>query len=673
MAVQADGATPSDHAVAPAPKAASNTEPSIGPAPTAPLHKGDDSAAPHGRKQSGFWGLALGSLGVVFGDIGTSPLYAFREALSHSRHGGSEAAVLGVVSLVIWALLLVVTIKYVVFLMRADNKGEGGTLALMALAQRALAASPGGRRSVIVFVLGVCGAALFYGDGVITPAMSVLSSIEGLKIAPGIGHHITPFVLPIAAGVLITLFLVQSRGTQKVASLFGPLTALWFLVLGGLGLVHIFDNPSIFRAILPHYGVMFLIQNGFLGFVILGSVFLAVTGAEALYADMGHFGRWPIQASWLFFALPCLMLNYLGQGALVLAHPAAAANPFFRMIPQFAYWPILILATTAAIIASQAVITGAYSITQQAVSLGLLPRIGITRTSETRAGQIYVPQINTLLMVGVLILLAVFENSSRLASAYGIAVTGAMFVDTLLLFVIMRYSWKRPLWQAILAITVFGSLDVVFISSNLLKIPQGAWLPLALGSGLVIIMLTWVRGTHLVAEKTRRDSVPLADLIEMLRARPPHRAPGTAIFLTSDPDVAPVALMHNLKHNKVLHEKNIILTVRTAETPRVSPDDRLDLTIVNDDFKKLVIIYGFMETPNVPKALNLCKKRGLKFDIMSTSFFLGRRSVVPAANHGMPLWQDKLYIFLLKNAANPTDFFHIPPGRVVELGAQVKV
>ncbi len=617
----------------------------------------------------GFWGLSLGALGVVFGDIGTSPLYAMREALARSHSGGAAAgAVLGVVSLVFWALILIVTIKYVAFLMRADNKGEGGTLALMALAQRSI-----GKRSTIVFVLGVCGAALFYGDGIITPAMSVLSSIEGLKLAPGIGHHMGPFVLPLSAGILIGLFVLQSHGTHRVASLFGPVCAAWFLVLGGLGLIHIADDLSIFRALSPHYGVIFLIQNGFVGFFILGSVFLAVTGAEALYADMGHFGRWPIQASWLFLVLPCLVLNYLGQGALVLHHPSTAADPFFRMIPSVAYGPILALSVAASIIASQAVITGAFSITQQAVLLGLLPRITIRRTSETHAGQIYVPQVNTFLMVGVLVLLVVFENSSRLAAAYGIAVTGAMFVDTLLFFVIIRHMWKRPLWQAILAVAVFGSLDLVFISSNLLKIPQGAWLPLVLGAALVLVMITWSRGSRILTLKTRKDSLPIGDLLAMLKARAPHRVPGTAIFLTSDPETAPVALMHNLKHNKVLHEKNVILTVVTAETPRVPQCDRVRMEPVSDDFKKIVITYGFMESPNVPKALGLVKKQGMRFDIMATSFFLGRRSVVPSAQSGMPVWQDRLYIFLLKNSANPTEFFKIPPGRVVELGAQVTV
>jgi len=627
----------------------------------------DPSHTPHKEK---FWALALGSVGVVFGDIGTSPLYAMREALSHSKGGGGgELAVLGVVSLIIWALILIVTIKYVVFLMRADNKGEGGTLALMALAQRV---SPGGR-STIIFVLGMVGAALFYGDGIITPAMSVLSAVEGIGKAPGMGTTLAPYVLPISAGILIALFLVQSRGTASMARYFGPITALWFLTLAGLGIYHIFDDLSIFRALSPHYGAIFLADNGFLGFIILGSVFLAVTGAEALYADMGHFGKGPIRAAWVVLVLPALVLNYLGQGALVLSNPQARLDPFFDMIPQVAYWPVLLLATAATVIASQAVITGAFSMTQQAVQLGLFPRIDIRRTSETQAGQIYVPQVNTFLMVGVLLLLFLFKSSSNLASAYGIAVTGSMFVDTLLFFYIVRYMWKRPLWQAIAAVAVFGAIDLVFMTSNLLKFFHGAWMPLALGACMVVVMWTWNRGAAILADKSRRDSVPLGELVDILKARAPHRAPGTAIFLTSDPDTAPVALMHNLKHNKVLHEKNIILTLHTAETPRVRDDDRITITAVNDDFKKVIIGYGFMESPNIPKALGLCRKQGLKFDIMATSFFLGRRSVVPSAQSGMPLWQDKLFIFLMRNAANPTDFYKIPPRRVVEMGTQVTV
>jgi KUP system potassium uptake protein len=418
---------------------------------------------------------------------------------------------------------------------------------------------------------------------------------------------------------------------------------------------------------------MFLFQNGFLGFVILGSVFLAVTGAEALYSDMGHFGKKPIQAGWVVLVFPCLTLNYLGQGALILATPEAHLNPFWQMVPQAAYWPILALATVATIIASQAVITGAFSVTQQAVSLGLLPRLDIRRTSETQAGQIYVPQVNTMLMIGVLVLLVTFQTSKALASAYGIAVTGSMFVDTLLAFVIVRFHWRWR-WSATLAVLVpLVAIDLTFISSNLLKIPDGAWMPLVFGAVLVIVMWTWTKGSQLLTEKTRRDSVPLTELVGILKARAPHRAAGTAIFLTSDPEMTPVALMHNLKHNKVLHEHNIIATVRTAETPRVAEADRVKIEKINDDFKKLVITYGFMESPNVPKALALCRKQGLKFDIMATSVFLGRRSIVPSAQSGMPLWQDKLFIFLMKNAANPTDFFKIPPGRVVELGAQVTV
>ncbi|MDO8411650.1 MAG: potassium transporter Kup [Phenylobacterium sp.] len=620
-------------------------------------------------KADGFWALALGSVGVVFGDIGTSPLYAMREALAHSRSGGTdELAVFGVVSLVTWALILIVTLKYVVFLLQADNKGEGGTLALMALARRAL-----GRRSGAVFFLGMVGAALFYSDGIITPALSVLSAVEGLKVAPGLGTALAPFVLPISAGILIALFMVQSRGTASVARFFGPITALWFVTLAGLGILHIFDAPRILMGLSPHYGILFLLDNGFLGFVILGSVFLAVTGAEALYADMGHFGKGPIRAAWVILVLPALLLNYLGQGALVLDNPEARLNPFFEMIPEFAFWPILILATAATVIASQAVITGAFSVTQQAVQLGLLPRIDIRRTSETLAGQIYVPQVNMLLLVGVLALLAMFQTSSNLAAAYGIAVTGSMLVDSMLFFVIIGALWKRPWWQAALAAGAFGLIDLVFVSSNLLKIPQGAWFPLVMGGVLVLVMWTWTRGAQILTDKTRRDSIQLTELTEILKARAPHRAPGTAIFLTSDPDVAPVALMHNLKHNKVLHEKNVILTVRTTETPRVKDEDRIKIEPVNEDFKKVTVAYGFMESPNLPKALGLCRKLGLKFDIMATSFFLGRRSVVPSAQSGMPLWQDRLFIYLMRNAANPTDFFKIPPGRVVELGTQVTV
>jgi KUP system potassium uptake protein len=620
-----------------------------------------------GPRSGGLATLTLGAVGVVFGDIGTSPLYALREALAHSRPvGPPHVAVLGVVSLILWTLTLVVTIKYILFLMRADNRGEGGPVALMALAQRAL-----GRPSAGLFLLGVVGVSLFYADGVITPAFSVLSAVAGLEGAPHLGPSLGPYVLPIAAGILVALFLVQARGTHRVASLFGPVTAVWFLTLAALGVLHIKDDLSVLRAISPYWAVRFLVENGFVGFVILGSVFLAVTGAEALYADMGHFGKGPIRAAWFYLVFPCLALNYLGQGALVLRRPFMRTNPFFDMAPHAIYWPVLILATAAAVIASQAVITGAFSLTRQAVQLGLLPRIEIRRTSETQSGQIFVPAVNGMMMVGVLLLLGLFQSSHRLAAAYGAAVTGTMFISTLLAWVVVRHLWKWSWPRAAILLVPICLVDCVFLSSNLLKIADGAWLPLVFGAGLVILMWTWSRGVGILTDKTRTDSVPLGELCEMLSRRPPYRTVGTAIYLTARPDMAPVALMHNLKHNKVLHEHNVILTIETAETPRVREQDRIRIEPINADFKRVILTYGFMESPNVPKSLGKCRSLGLKFDIMSTSFFMGRRSIVPDVRSAMPPWQDHLFIFLMKNAANPTDFFKIPPGRAVELGAQV--
>ena len=631
----------------------------------------------HGGRR-GALALSVGAIGVVFGDIGTSPLYAFKEAL---RQAGAESVgrheIWGVLSLALWALILIVTIKYVLFLMRADNNGEGGVLSLMALTQRAL-----GRRTMMVFGLGVVGAALFYGDSVITPAVSVLSAVEGLKTIHGLEHVSTRSVMIISAIILTGLFFVQSRGTARMAAFFGPVMCVWFLAIGSLGVWRLTEHPDALFAFNPWFGVHFLIRHGFTAFLVLGAVFLTVTGAEALYADMGHFGRWPIQSAWLFFCLPALMLNYLGQGALALttldwAHAHHQALPdlnwFFLMAPGPWRPALVVFSGLATVIASQAVITGAFSLTQQAVQLGLLPRINIRRTSETLAGQIFVPQINTMLLIAVLAVVGVFQTSDALANAYGLAVTGTMVVTTSLAFIIERRLWKWSLAASALFIAPFITLDVIFLSSNALKIASGGWFPLTVGVSLFLVMWTWTKGSQLLSEKTRRDSVPLHDLMEMLKARPPLKAPGTAVFLTSDADVAPVALMHNLKHNRVLHEKNVILTVKTVDRPRVPESQRVSMETISPDFRKVTIAYGFMETPNVPKALGVCRKQGLKFDIMSTSFFLGRRSVVPSAQSGMPLWQDKLFIFLLKNAANPTDFFHIPPGRVVELGAQVTV
>jgi KUP system potassium uptake protein len=573
---------------------------------------------------------------------------------------------------------MVVTVKYVLFLMRADNKGEGGVLSLMALAQRAM-----GRRTVALFMLGLIGAALFYGDAIITPAISVLSAIEGLRTIPGVGHAVdTGVVVTISVAILLALFFVQSRGTARVGAFFGPIMLIWFLSILALGIPHALDDPKIFFSLNPYYGVAFLVRHGFVGFLVLGSVFLTVTGAEALYADMGHFGRWPIQSAWLFIAFPCLALNYFGQGAIALraldrATRAGQSMPdlnwFFIAAPPELRLPLVILATIATIIASQAVITGAYSLSQQAIQLQLLPRMDIRRTSETQTGQIFLPQINNMLLVGVLLLVVMFQTSDNLSHAYGLAVTGTMLVTTTLAFIVVRRMWK---WGPLRTAVLIGPLlvmDLTFLAANALKFFSGGWAPVLIGLALSLVMLTWTRGTQLLFDKTRRDSVPLKDLADILKSRAPHRVAGTAIFLTSDPDVAPVALMHNLKHNKVLHEKNVILTVLTAETPRVSEDNRLIIDKVSEDFTKVTITYGYMESPNLPQALALCRKHGLKFDIMSTSFFLGRRSVVPAVHSGMPIWQDKLFIFLMKNATNPTDFFNIPPGRVVELGAQVTV
>lgn len=622
-------------------------------------------------KHASFLTLAIGSVGVVFGDIGTSPFYAVRESLLHAKSGiPLEDSVIGIISLIIWALILIVSVKYVVFLMRADNNGEGGTLALMALAQKFI-----GGNSKWIFFAGILGAAFFYGDGILTPAVSVLGAIEGLKLAPGIGDALTPYILIIATIILIGLFLVQSKGTHVVAAWFGPITLVWFITLAWLGFIHIFDDPSfsILKAFNPWSALHFLIEDGLTSLVVLGAVFLAVTGAEALYADMGHFGKGPIRAAWFVVAFPCLVINYLGQGAFVIANPEAIKDPFWMMVPQYAFWPVMLMATLAAIIASQAVITGAFSVTQQAVQLGLLPRMQITRTSETQSGQIYVGNINTMLLIGVLVLIYSFKNSSALTYAYGMAITGTMLTSTLLAIPVIAKLWKWKTWQAIVLFTPFLFLDAVFISAQLLKIPHGAWMPLVLGGAIVIIMWTWTRGSKILQEKSRRESVPLKALLDNLSHQHIHRTKGTAIFLSSDVETAPVAFTHNLKHNKVLHENIAILKVETTESPLVNDDDRIAISPISDSVNSIIVKYGFMESPNIPKALNLCRKKGMKFDIMSTSFFLGHRTIVVSAHSGMPLWQDYLFIFLTKNSMSATDFFKLPSGRVVELGSQVIV
>jgi KUP system potassium uptake protein len=610
--------------------------------------------------------MTVGCIGVVYGDIGTSPLYALRESLAHAEAAGvTEAGVIGTVSLLIWALIFIVTVKYVLFLMRADNKGEGGILSLMALAQSAL-----GRHTAPVFVLGIAGAALFCGDALITPAISVMSAIEGLELVTPI---FDPYVQPITIVILVTLFWAQSHGTARVAAFFGPIMVVFFVVMAGLGVVHIGDAPQILNAFNPVHGLSFLGRHGLLGFLVLGSVFLAVTGTEALYADMGHFGRKPIQVAWLVFVLPALALNYLGQGALVLGHPEAIENPFFHLAPQWALLPLVILATSATVIASQAVITGAFSLVRQAIQLGLLPRMLILHTSETQEGQIFIPRVNLVLLVGVLVLVLQFESSSALASAYGIAVAGTMVVTTALAFVVVWKLWHWPLPVALLFISGFLAIDLAFFAANLLKFVDGGYMPLMLAAGAMVVMWTWVRGSAILAEKSRRDSISTDDLVRLLQKSKPMRVAGTAVFMTNHPEVAPPALMHNLKHNKVLHERVLIVCVKTEETPRVPPERRFEIVKLSEDFTRVILHYGYMESPRVPAALASLRKVGLKFDIMSTSFFVGRRTVKPAAHSGMPLWQDRLYIALARQAANATDFFSIPSDRVVELGAQVTV
>jgi len=621
-----------------------------------------------GPGHTGFWALTLGSIGVVYGDIGTSPLYAMRESVVAAAGQGNpvtETIILGILSLIIWALILVVTAKYVVILLRADNNGEGGTLALMALASRAL-----GRSSSFVILLGIISGALFYGDAIITPALSVLSAVEGVKIVTPAFEH---YVVPLTVVILVALFAVQSRGTAKVAAFFGPLTLVWFAALAVAGLAHIGQNLTVLYAFNPYYGVNFLLHHGIVGFFTLGAVFLVVTGSEALYADLGHFGRGPIRFAWLVVVLPSLTINYLGQGALILADPSAIENPFFLMYPQWALLPMVILATIATVIASQAVITGAYSLTRQAIQLGLLPRLEIRHTSEEMSGQIYMPRVNLLLLVGVLLLVALFRSSSALASAYGIAVTGTMVVTALMAIVVIRKVWRWPLAGVLALMLPFLFIDLTFLTANMLKIFEGGWMPLALGAIVMILMYTWRRGSRLLVQKTRKSEIPLETLVASLEKKPPTRVPGTAVFLTGDPAFTPTALMHSLKHYKVLHENNVILTVETADTPRVDVAERVRMEPVGETFSRVVLRFGFMEQPNIPKALAVARKLGWQFDIMSTSFFLSRRLLKPAAKSGMPRWQDRLFISLSHAANDATDYFQIPTGRVVEVGTQVTV
>jgi KUP system potassium uptake protein len=630
-----------------------------------PAANGADAMA---QGQKAFWALTFGSIGVVYGDIGTSPLYALREAVLAA--GGdtgqvTSVAVYGVLSLIFWSLIVVVTLKYVLILLRADNNGEGGTLALTALAFRAL-----GKRTPLVIALGIVGASMFYGSTLITPALSVLSAIEGLTVAT---QAFEPYVLPLTVAILIGLFSVQSHGTARVSTWFAPLMATWFVVIALGGLVEIARNPAVLAALNPLYGISFLLSHGVIGLLTLGAVFLVVTGSEALYNDLGHFGRRPIQTAWLCLVLPALLLNYFGQGALVLARPETISNPFYRLYPDWALYPMVALATMATAIASQAVITGAYSITRQAMQLGFLPRMEVRHTSEALAGQIYMPRVNWLLLTGVLLLVFMFRSSSELAAAYVLAVAATEWTAGPLGFLVIWKLWRWPLWAAAALMLPLSLIDTTFVLASMLELAEGAWMPVLVGAALIIIMYTWRRGTRLLAQKTRRVEVPFQPLVESLEQKPPHIVPGTAVFLTSDPDFAPTALLHNLKHNKVLHEHNVILTIVNEDIPHVAVKDRVEMEPISDKFMKLILHFGFVERPNVPKALAVARKQGWQFDIMATSFFLSRRSVRPDPRSGMPRWQDGLYIFLAHNADDASSYFQLPTDRVVEIGTQVTV
>jgi len=614
--------------------------------------------------------LALAALGVVYGDIGTSPLYAFKETLSPA-HGVSigPESVLGVLSLIFWALMVVVSLKYVVLVMRADNQGEGGILALLALAARGF--EDRSRRRKVLVMLGLIGAAMFYGDSMITPAISVLSAVEGLKVAaPGFEH----WVVPITLAILLALFMLQAQGTAKIGRLFGPIMILWFGVLAIAGIAQILRNPQVLAALNPVHGLTFLIGDPLKGFFVLGSVFLAVTGGEALYADMGHFGARPIRRVWFAFVLPALALNYFGQGALVLNNPAAIANPFYLAFPEWARLPMVLLSAAATVIASQAVISGAYSLTVQAIQLGYCPRMRIMHTSESERGQIYVPFINWVLFVFVALLVLGFHTSDNLAAAYGIAVAVTMVVTTILCSVVALRMWK---WSPALVVAVFAPLaliDLVFVAANSLKIEAGGWFPILAGGVCYLLFVTWKRGREILSDARRANSFPLEEFIRSMESYPPHRVEGTSVFMASDPADVPHALLHNLKHNKVLHEQVVFFTIFTADVPRVPDGQRIEFTNLGFGCYRVIAHQGFLEEPDAEALLHSCGRVGdLSFEPMLTSYFVSRDAIIPTELPGMAIWREHLFAWMVKNATRATDFFRLPANRVVELGTQVEI
>ena len=611
--------------------------------------------------------LALGALGVVYGDIGTSPLYAMKEVFAGNHPiPVTEANIFGSLSLFFWALIIIVSIKYVIFIMRADNRGEGGVMAMIALALHDAQDKP--FQMKMIMIVGILGAAMFYGDGMVTPAMSVLSAVEGLEV---VTPTFKPFVIPITMIVLFILFFVQRHGTALVGAAFGPVMVIWFSVLAMLGLYNIMAHPAILAALNPLYGLEFLFENKALALVAMGNVVLAVTGAEALYADMGHFGRKPIQRAWFAFVLPALVLNYFGQGALILLEPEAAKNPFFYSAPDWALLPLVGLATIATVIASQAVISGAFSVTRQAMQLGFMPRMEVQHTSEKESGQIYLPAVNWGLMLAVMILVLGFKSSHNLAAAYGIAVTGDMVITSILATVVVARAWKWGWWRAIALFSCFLAVELVFLAANILKIPDGGWFPLVAGMGIFILMTTWKQGRQLLADRLKGERLELGMFIESLAMSMPTRVAGTSVFLNADQKGVPHALLHNLMHNKVLHERVVLVSVAFYDTPYVPDIDRVEVRQLKENFWSVVVQYGFKDEPDIPEALQLCANSGLEFNALETSYFIGRETLIPKMNSEMPFWREIIFVAMFRNAGSATAFFKIPSNRVVELGTQV--
>ena len=613
--------------------------------------------------------LTIGAIGVVFGDIGTSPLYALKESFSPA-HGIplNEATVLGILSLMFWSLVTLVTVKYLVFMMRADNRGEGGILALTALAQRCFRTRS--KKRWVITSLGMFGAAMFYGDGLITPAVTVLSAVEGLKI---VSPMLEPYVIPVTIGILIGLFSIQRHGTGTIGKLFGPTMVIWFAVLALLGLFQIAQNPWVLKAVYPAYSFQFLLEHRFAAFITLGSVVLCVTGGEALYADMGHFGKKPIRYAWFCLVWPALLINYFGQGALMLANPDAVKNPFFLMVPPWALLPMVVLATAAAIIASQAVISGAFSLTKQAIQLGYLPRFAITHTSENEAGQIYVPFVNWLMLIAIILLVLGFKNSDNLTGAYGIAVTITMLIDTLLLFVVMTRIWRWSFPLSLLLIIIIIGNDIMFLSACLTKIVDGGWFPLVVGAILFTIMSTWRKGREILRKRMSEGAMPLDMFVESMALSDTPKVPGTGIFMTTNGKGVPSALLHNLKHNKVLHGRVIILTITVEDIPRVPKEDYIWIESLGHGFYRITAHYGFKESPNIPAMLADCQLQHMEFDMMETSFFVNRESLIATPGGDMAMWREHLFVWMSHLAAKASDYFRIPTNRVVELGTQVEI